>query len=120
MKAVRNTGTEKTGADMKICITSKGDNIASEMDERFGRCGYFIFYDTVTKQIDVMKNIFAESGGGAGTKAAQLMAEKGVETLVTGHLGENASAGINAAGIKVKNETNKKVSEIISSFLEQK
>jgi len=28
---------------MKICITSQGKNLESEIDPRFGRCKYFIF-----------------------------------------------------------------------------
>lgn len=34
---------------MLICITAQGDNLDSEIDPRFGRCNYFIFYDTETK-----------------------------------------------------------------------
>ena len=32
---------------MKVAITSTGDNLESKLDQRFGRCGYFIIYDTV-------------------------------------------------------------------------
>ena len=30
---------------MKICITSRGDNLESEIDPKFGRCSYFIIWN---------------------------------------------------------------------------
>ncbi len=42
---------EKTrgGEIMKICITSTGPRLDSEMDPRFGRCQYFLFVDPDTQ-----------------------------------------------------------------------
>ena len=34
---------------MKIAITSTGDSQDSKLDERFGRCSFFVVYDTESK-----------------------------------------------------------------------
>ncbi len=108
--------TAGMSADMKICVTSKGSDMNSEMDERFGRCAYFAFYETESKKTEFVKNDFAEGSGGVGTKAAAFMAENKVSVLITGHVGDNADKGLKAAGIKVVNEKNKKIGEITAGY----
>ena len=63
---------------MKICITAMGDNLDSEIDARFGRCNFFIVIDTDTMEYEAVKNINANSGGGAGIQSGQLVNEKGI------------------------------------------
>ena len=41
---------------MKICITSQGDSLDSEMDSRFGRCRYFIIVDLQSGEFEVIEN----------------------------------------------------------------
>ena len=86
---------------MIVCITAKGDTLDSEIDPRFGRCGYFIFYDTETKNYEVFPNKWKEAMGGAGTQAAQFVLEKGAKKVVTGNLGPRAEAIFKLAGIEV-------------------
>ncbi|QER41641.1 dinitrogenase iron-molybdenum cofactor biosynthesis protein [Thermodesulfobacterium sp. TA1] len=86
---------------MKICITSQGKELGSEIDPRFGRCKYFIFYDTETDQYEAVENRWREAAQGAGTQAGQFVASKGVSVLITGKIGPGAERVIKAAGIKV-------------------
>lgn len=86
---------------MKVCITSTGRDLDAKMDPRFGRCQLFLFVDTETKDTEAIENPAAMSGGGAGTKAAQLVAEQGVQAVLTGNVGPNAYAALEAAGIKI-------------------
>jgi len=46
---------------MKICIKSQGKDLESEIDPRFGRCKYFIFYDTDTMQYEAVENQWKEA-----------------------------------------------------------
>jgi predicted Fe-Mo cluster-binding NifX family protein len=86
---------------MKICITSQGDNLESQVDPRFGRCRYFIIVDPETMEFEAIKNPNTDAFGGAGTDSAQLIASKGVEVVLTGDVGPNASRALESAGIKI-------------------
>ena len=99
---------------MKICITSTGETLQSKIDPRFGRTQYFIIYNTETKENEIIKNPYTE-GGGAGTKASQLMIDKKVNLIISGELGPNAKFAVNQAGIEFQNaDLTKSVEENIS------
>ncbi len=86
---------------MKICISSTGNDLNAKVDPRFGRCQIFLFVDIDTLEIEAVPNPAATAGGGAGTKAAQLVADKRVEAVLTGNVGPNAYTALEAAGIKI-------------------
>lgn len=86
---------------MKLCVTSSGESVDAGMDPRFGRCQYFIIADTDSDQFEAVQNPAISAGGGAGIQAAQLVANKGVEAVLTGNVGPNAYNTLTAAGIKI-------------------
>jgi predicted Fe-Mo cluster-binding NifX family protein len=86
---------------MKIAVSSFSQNIESDIDPRFGRCGYFIIIDPDTMKFEIMENSGASAGGGAGIATAQNLAGKGIEAVITGNCGPNAYNALTAAGIKV-------------------
>ena len=98
---------------MIVCITAKSGTLEAELDERFGRCVFFIFYNTETKKYEAFKNPHAEDQSGAGTKSAEFVMLKGVKMLISGHLGPNAERGISAAGIEFVPESSGTVKDII-------
>ena len=61
---------------MNICITSEGNNLDSRVDQRFGRCQYFIFIDTETSQFEAVQNQNVNGSGGVGIQSGQLVAQK--------------------------------------------
>jgi len=71
------------------------------MDPRFGRAAHFVFVDTGTMQMESMANPNVTAMGGAGIQSAQMVAEQGVQVVITGHLGPNAASALAAAGIQV-------------------
>lgn len=101
---------------MKICITSAGPGLDSEMDPRFGRCQYFLFIDSDTNAFEAVENPNLSASGGAGIQSAQLVSNKGVEVLITGQVGPNAFTTLQAAGIKILVGASGKVQEVLEKY----
>ena len=101
---------------MKIAITSMGAKLEDKVDPRFGRCHYFILFDTKTNKFEAAENTGAQGMGGVGIQSGQIMADKRVETVLTGSCGPNAFQTLQAAGIKVITGASGTVQEAIDKF----
>ncbi|CDG36650.1 hypothetical protein CTHBC1_2047 [Acetivibrio thermocellus BC1] len=55
---------------MKIAVSSMSKDLNSMLDVRFGRCNYFVIYDTEEGLVKTIENKGQMSGGGAGIAAA--------------------------------------------------
>ena len=86
---------------MKICISSTGKDMNSQIDPRFGRCTYLMIIQTDDMSIDVFENEYKSLGGGAGIQAAGFVHSKGVKTVLTGNCGPNAMNVFSESKIKV-------------------
>lgn len=89
---------------MKIIVSSNGKNLESNVSPVFGRSPYFIIVDVKDEKItgfELMENTSAKQLGGAGISAAQTVAEKGAEAIITGNLGPRASDVLKQFKIKV-------------------
>jgi predicted Fe-Mo cluster-binding NifX family protein len=75
---------------MKICISSTGKDMNSQIDPRFGRCAYFIIIQTDDMRFEAVENTYKSLGGGAGIQAANFIHSKDVQTVLTGNCGPNA------------------------------
>ncbi len=72
---------------MKIAITSQGSSLESFIDQRFGRCSYFIVYDTESKAMEFIPNPNRDVENGAGPASVQLVASRNVSKIITGEFG---------------------------------
>lgn len=86
---------------VKIAISATGPGLDADVDPRFGRCQYFIIVDAETMQFEALENSSAAAAGGAGISAAQMVANKGAEVVLTGNCGPNAYQTLSAAGVQV-------------------
>lgn len=87
---------------MKVAIASRGKELSSEPDPRFGRTRFFIVVDTDSdtfEAVDNSQNLNAMQG--AGIQAAQNVADLEVEAVVSGNVGPKAFRTLTAAGIKI-------------------
>jgi len=105
---------------MKICITSEGMTLESNVDPRFGRCQNFIFFDTDIGSFETQENANIQFKGGAGIQSGQLVASKGAKAVLTGNIGPNAHQVLSAAGISVFTGVTGTVKEAIAGYKEGK
>lgn len=101
---------------MKICVTATGQGLDAEIDPRFGRCQYFTIVDPDTMEFESVENASIAASGGAGIQAAQFVANKGVEVVLTGNAGPNAYNTLQAAGISVITGVSGKVRQAVEDY----
>lgn len=101
---------------MKITITSEGQDLTARVDPRFGRCKYFLIFDTDSGNFESLENPHAQNSGGAGIQAGQLIVSKSVQVILTGNMGPNAFEVIQSAGIKVITGISGKVSDVLKEY----
>ena len=106
---------------MKVAVTSKGKNLDSTVDPRFGRAAYFLIVDTDSFEFEVVDNSDnINAFKGAGIQAAASLSNKGAEVLLTGFCGPNAFKTLAAANIKVANDISGTIREAVTTFKEGK
>jgi predicted Fe-Mo cluster-binding NifX family protein len=104
---------------MKLAICSRGQGLKAEVDERFGRCPYFVLVDMESREVlESIENSNVGASGGAGPQAAQLLSRHGVEVVALGNVGPNAVAALEAAGIAAYSGINGTVEATIQKYAE--
>ena len=97
---------------MKIAIPIKEKSIKSSINDSFGRAPYFLIYSTVTKESVFLDNRAVAEQGGAGIRAAQVIADNGVRALITigvGKMQKNYSGMLKFLFTKQKKEMQSKI-----------
>ena len=101
---------------MKIAVSATGPSLDADVDPRFGRCRYLVIVDPETMEFEVVENPNVGAAGGAGTATAQMVANMGVEVVLTGNPGPNASQTLDAAGIKVATGMGRTVRSAVDGY----
>lgn len=86
---------------MNIILTAATPAIDALIDPRFGRCAYLIVVNLDTLEWEAHANPGVGASGGAGTQAAQFVAQHKVEAVISGDFGPNAFNALQAAGISM-------------------
>lgn len=106
---------------MKICVTSRGPDLSSDVDPRFGRARFFIIYNDEDDNYEVVDNEEnVNAAGGAGVQSATAVAGKGCKWVVSGHMGPKAMSILKEADVKVATGASGKVSDALREFSEGK
>ena len=102
---------------MKVAVTSKGVELSSLVDQRFGRAEFFLVVDTETGDIsssDNSQNLNAAQG--AGIQAGKNVVDLGVSAVITGHVGPKAFATLQAGGVEIYTGAAGTVAQAIEQF----
>ena len=103
---------------MKIVISSSGPDMDSAVDLRFGRAAYFLIVDSDTGELieSIDNSAGRDAAQGAGIGAASMVAEKGVQVVLTGRLGPKAMDVIQRANIRVVSDISGTVRDTVERF----
>ncbi|NMC41770.1 MAG: dinitrogenase iron-molybdenum cofactor biosynthesis protein [Bacteroidales bacterium] len=107
---------------MKVAITSSGNSLESTLDQRFGRCSYFVFYDTETGDTEIVPNPGKDAAEGAGPASVQFVASRDVRKIVSGEFGIKVKSLLDSLKIQmiVLKESEKTIREIINMLKQKK
>ena len=100
---------------MKIALPTRNGII----DSHFGHCEYFTVYsvDDVNKDILGIETVKSPEGCGCKSNIASVLAEMGVNLMLTGNMGDGAVNVLNTSGIKVVRGCNGDVKKVALDFL---
>jgi len=100
---------------MKVAITSTGQSLESTIDQRFGRCAFFVIYDTETGGVEILPNPNRDAEEGAGPASVQLVASKEVQKIISGEFGVKIKSLLDSLKIQmvVYKEPDKTVKSVI-------
>ena len=101
---------------MKVAVSSTGKDLNSQLDPRFGRCGYFMIVETDDMSFEAFANENVGLGGGAGIQSAAFVSSKGVKAVLTGNCGPKAMQAFSAGGLEVFTGHAGTVGEVVERF----
>lgn len=103
--AVENVGVKDiliiNRKEMKVVITSQGNDSQSIVDARFGRCAYFAIYDIESRTLTFKKNPNKEVEEGAGPASVSFVANLGASKIVSGEFGAKIRTLLNDLKIQM-------------------
>ncbi|HSL93031.1 MAG TPA: NifB/NifX family molybdenum-iron cluster-binding protein [Bacillota bacterium] len=105
---------------MKIAIPVDEKSWETTVCQSFGRAPYYLIYETETRHHEFKVNEAASSSGGAGVKAAQLIVDEKIDTVLTPRCGENSAEVLIGAGIQILRTAHALAKDNIRAFLEGK
>jgi len=86
---------------VRIAVSAVGPALDSSVDERFGRCAFFVVFDEQTGDTEAIPNDGVNAAEGAGIKSAGLLLRNRVDVIVTGRVGPKAMQALLAGRLAV-------------------
>ena len=105
---------------MRVAITSSGNTVDALLDQRFGRCAYFAFYDTESKSVEFVQNTNKDAAEGAGPASVAMVANQKVSKIISGEFGFKIKGMLNDLNIQMVMIKEQKTIQNIINLLEQK
>ena len=103
---------------MKLFLTANGENLKNHIDSSFGRCSFFLLYDTEDDSYEFIENIHKDEQTGVGTAVAQEAIDLEVNAVISLNPGPRAFNMLKEAGIEVYHiNSGENLSDVLDSFL---
>ncbi len=102
---------------MKIVIPAENQDLESMVCPSFGRAPFFCIYNSENEKSEFVINTAADSQGGAGIKAAQIIVDLKADVLLTPRCGENAAKVIQIAKIEIFKSVNDSLKKNIETYM---
>ncbi len=103
---------------MRIAVATNTGGLEDVVSQVFARAPTFTIVDIEdgkVRDVRVMQNPAAAAGGGAGIQAAQVLINEGVQAIVAGNFGPNASGLLAQAGISMISSPGTRVEDAVKS-----
>ena len=101
---------------MKVAIASNGNTLESNIDSSFGRCAWFVIYDTESGAMEFIPNANKELEEHAGKAAVDLVASRNVSMIVSGEFGLKIKPMLDSMHIQmvVIKDSEKRIGDVIA------
>ena len=105
---------------MKICISSTGKTIEeSDIDTTVHRCAFFLILDKKTNSQKTLLNTIRDRPSEIGAMVGQIVANEGIDAVITIDIGPRAFEIFERYGIKIY-QAKGKIKDAIKQFEEGK
>jgi predicted Fe-Mo cluster-binding NifX family protein len=101
---------------MKIALSATGPTLDAELEQRFGRCPWFLIVNVEDLGYEALENTSVSLGHGAGIQAAEIVAGKGVKDVITGHCGPKAHQALSSAGVGVLSGCSGRIRRLVEQY----
>jgi predicted Fe-Mo cluster-binding NifX family protein len=107
--------------EMRIAVSTQGNDLDAQIDSRFGRAPKFLVVDTETMRFDVIANTQSlDLAQGAGIQSAQNVLVHKPDVVLTGNCGPKAFRVLKAAGIKVVVGVKGRIADALHDYMNGK
>ena len=84
---------------MKVGVSASGKDLNARVDNRFGRCPWFLVVESDSLKFAALENRHADEEMGAGVAAARDLIDAHVDTVISGQVGPRAYEVLRATNI---------------------
>ncbi len=86
---------------MRVGVSATGSDLNARVDDRFGRCAWFLVVDTDSLEFDALENRHAEEEMGAGVAAARDLIDERIDAVISGQVGPKAYEVLKALNVDI-------------------